>query len=138
VAFEAEKQLSLHFAVRKDWPELVSVLDKTLASITQEERLAINAKWIDLGTETDYGPLIRNLLIAGSAVFLILLVSLCWVWILKREAARRVKIQEDLEKGQAGGRSGEQREIGLHGQNVPRGPDSPERHQRHGLPAEKE
>ncbi|HRX25607.1 MAG TPA: ATP-binding protein, partial [Aminivibrio sp.] len=98
VAFEAEKQLSLHFAVRKDWPELVSVLDKTLASITQEERLAINAKWIDLGTETDYGPLIRNLLIAGSAVFLILLVSLCWVWILKREAARRVKIQEDLEK----------------------------------------
>ena len=98
VAFEAEKQLSLHFAVRKDWPELVSVLDKTLASITQEERLAINAKWIDLGTETDYGPIIRNLLIAGSAVFLILLVSLCWVWILKREAARRVKIQEDLEK----------------------------------------
>ena len=97
VAFEAEKQLSLHFAVRKDWPELVSILDKTLASITQEERLAINAKWIDLGTETDYGPLIRNLLIAGSAVFLILLVSLCWVWILKREADRRVKIQEDLE-----------------------------------------
>ncbi len=98
VAFEADKQLSLHFAVRKDWPELVSILDKTLAAITQEERLAINAKWIDLGAERDIGPIIRNLLIAGSAVFLILLVSLCWIWILKREAARRVKIQEDLEK----------------------------------------
>ena len=98
VAFEAEKQLSLHFAVRKDWPELVSILDKTLAAITQEERLTINAKWIDLGAERDIGPIIRNLLIAGSAVFLILLVSLCWIWILKREAARRVKIQEDLEK----------------------------------------
>ena len=97
VSFEAEKQQAIHFAVRKDWPELVSILDKTLATFTQEERLAIHSKWIDLGAERDLGPIIRNLLIAGSAVFLILLVSLCWIWILKREVARRKKIQEDLE-----------------------------------------
>ncbi len=98
VAFEAEKQLTLHFAVRKDWPELVSILDKALATFTQEERIAINSKWIDLGSETDYGPIIRNLLVAGAVVMLILLVSLCWIWRLNREVARRKKTQEDLEQ----------------------------------------
>lgn len=45
----------LAMAVRKDWPELVTLLDKALASITQEEHLAIRQQWIrvDLPEQKD-------------------------------------------------------------------------------------
>ena len=42
VAFEADKEQALHFAVRQDWPELVSVFNKALSLISDDERLAIN------------------------------------------------------------------------------------------------
>ena len=41
------------FAVRKDWPELVSILDKVLDTIPESERLRIIGKWIQ--TETVQG-----------------------------------------------------------------------------------
>ena len=34
VAFEAENQQGLYFAVRKDWPELIDIMNKALATIT--------------------------------------------------------------------------------------------------------
>ena len=48
VAFEAEKQQGLYFAVRRDWPELVSIFNKAIASATEKEKTAINNRWIDL------------------------------------------------------------------------------------------
>ena len=54
VTFEAEKEQALHFAVRKDWPQLVSIINKALDNISEEEKLAINNKWIDLQTDIDY------------------------------------------------------------------------------------
>ena len=98
VAFEAEKQQSIHFAVRKDWPELVSAIDKVLAVMTQEQKIAINTKWIDLGSGVDYGPIIRMLLAAGAVVALILAVSLCWIWRLNKEVVYRKRVQKDLEQ----------------------------------------
>jgi two-component system sensor histidine kinase/response regulator len=57
VSFEAEKQQALHFAVRKDWPELVNIFNKALGTITESEKLAINNKWVELDTDIDYGLL---------------------------------------------------------------------------------
>jgi len=37
---------SLAFAVRKDWPELVHILNKGLASITPAERIALYRRWM--------------------------------------------------------------------------------------------
>ena len=36
------------FAVRKDWQELVSILDKTLEAISEDEKLSIFRKWIPI------------------------------------------------------------------------------------------
>jgi len=36
------------FGVRKDWPELVTILDKVLNAIPPDEHLAINHKWIEI------------------------------------------------------------------------------------------
>lgn len=98
IAFEAEKEQALHFAVRKDWPELVSIFDKAMDTITQNQKTAINNKWIDLQTDIDYGPIIRILLIVGSIIVLIFIVSFFWIVRLRKEIRRRKEIQKDLEK----------------------------------------
>ncbi len=40
------KIFPLAFAVRKDWPELVNILNKTLDSITEDEKSAIRQRWV--------------------------------------------------------------------------------------------
>lgn len=98
IAFEAEKQQALYFAVRKDWPELTSILNKALDSITQEDKIAINDKWIEFEVELDYGPIIRLILIIGSFVAAILGVSFYWIIRLRKEIRVREQIQKDLKK----------------------------------------
>jgi ABC-type amino acid transport substrate-binding protein len=43
-----DESQTLHFAVRSDWPELVGILNKALASVTEEEKIAINNKWVGI------------------------------------------------------------------------------------------
>ncbi|MFA9463161.1 MAG: response regulator [Velocimicrobium sp.] len=98
VAFEAEKKQGIQFAVRKDWPELVDILDKALDSINQQEKENINNKWINTEIETDYWPIIRIVLIITSTLILIWLVSIYWILKLKKEIKQRIEMQEDLER----------------------------------------
>jgi two-component system sensor histidine kinase/response regulator len=98
VPFEAEKQQALYFAVRKDWPELVSIFNKAMDSITESEKLAINDKWVELDTNIDYGPIIRILSMAGALIVVVLFVSLFWIARLRKEIWQRKQIQLDLEK----------------------------------------
>lgn len=95
VAFEAEKPQALYFAVRKDWPQLVSILNKALDAITENEKLAINNKWIDLQTDIDYGPIIRILSIIGAFVAIVIAVSFFWITRLRKEVEHRKRIQMD-------------------------------------------
>jgi PAS domain S-box-containing protein len=39
------------FAVRKDWPQLVSILNKALKNITPQKQLSISKKWIEIEVE---------------------------------------------------------------------------------------
>ncbi|WP_286946977.1 response regulator [Acetobacterium sp. UBA5834] len=97
VAFEAEKQQGLYFAVRNDWPVLIGIIDKTLATITPEERIAINSKWVGADVEPDYGPVYQVVMIVSGVIILIWLVSIYWILRLRREIDTRKKIQCDLE-----------------------------------------
>lgn len=98
VSFESEKQQALHFAVRKDWPELVSIFDKAMDTVTESDRLAINNKWIDLETDIDYGPIVRILVVVGSLIAVVMGVSFFWIARLRKEIHQRKQIQKDLEK----------------------------------------
>ena len=57
-------------AIRKDWPELAGLVDKSIAAMTMEERNAINQKWgsIDVRPHIDYAQLWQVILIAGAIV----------------------------------------------------------------------
>jgi two-component system sensor histidine kinase/response regulator len=98
VSFEAEKQQALYFAVRKDWPELASIFNKALDTISESEKLAINNKWIELNTDFDYGPIVRILSIVGALIAVVLSVSFFWIARLRKEIQQRKQIQLDLEK----------------------------------------
>ncbi len=47
--------------VRKDWPELVAILDRTLASLSQNEVRSIYQKWGGIGHDEKIGPFWINL-----------------------------------------------------------------------------
>ncbi len=82
--------IDLGFGVRKDTPVLVSILNKALAGITEEEKLKIRQKWvpvIDTPAPQSAVPISYGRLIAyGIAVFLILSL-LTWILIkgIKKE-----------------------------------------------------
>ncbi len=42
---------SVRFAIRKDWPELATILDKTIHSLSREEHESILQKWLQLRFE---------------------------------------------------------------------------------------
>ncbi|MDD4363482.1 MAG: transporter substrate-binding domain-containing protein, partial [Atribacterota bacterium] len=98
IVFEAEKEQALYFAVRKDWPELVSIINKALNNISEEEKIAISNKWIEFKSEVNYGPIIRIILIIGSILAGVIVVSFFWIIRLKKEIKKRKQIQLDLEK----------------------------------------
>ena len=91
-----EKQY-LHFAVRNDRPELVSIINKGLASITEAEKMEINNKWIGIENKADYGEIIRTIAIISAIILGIFLVSLYWIIKLRREVAERIRVQEALK-----------------------------------------
>lgn len=98
IAFEGEKQQSLHFAVRKDWPELVDILNKALDDVSAEEKNAITSRWIGFKSEISYGPLLRIIMYGGPFLVVLVVVSSFWIIRLRKEIKRRLLIQADMEK----------------------------------------
>ncbi|MBF0193386.1 MAG: transporter substrate-binding domain-containing protein [Magnetococcales bacterium] len=91
----------LSFAVRKDWPELVPILEKTLASITQEEENAIRSKWITIRYDhtVDSAALVKVALQVGGLATIILLVIMVWnrrLKVAKEEAEAATHAKSDF------------------------------------------
>lgn len=97
IVIGSENEQSLYFAIRNDWPELVSIINKSLESITQEEKININNRWVEVRRETDYRQILSIAGIASVIIAIILIVSFFWINKLKREITVRQKIQEELK-----------------------------------------
>ena len=100
IPIETDKQdesQSLYFAVRNDWPVLVGILNKALAAIEKEERIAINNKWINVQEKVDYSAIIRIIGIVGAVVAIVFFVSFFWIIRLRKEVKIRKKAQEELK-----------------------------------------
>ncbi|MDT8310094.1 MAG: transporter substrate-binding domain-containing protein [Methylophaga sp.] len=82
-----EYSAALHIGVIKNQPELVSIFNKALAAISDDQRREINQRWLSLRTveTTDY-----RLLIEIAAVLLLFLVaSVFWIRKLHAEVTKR-------------------------------------------------
>jgi two-component system sensor histidine kinase/response regulator len=86
-----ERERMVFMAVRKDWPELVSILDKGLASITSAERSAIINRWfaVEMDRGLDPGSVARWSVWIGGSVLALGLLGLLWMRRLRLEIAYR-------------------------------------------------
>lgn len=84
----------LSFAVRNDWPILISILEKGMAAITPAEKKAVLDYWISLGEKSwQPSPLV---LISAASVFLLLTLFFIIYWnrTLQRQVAERTAALE--------------------------------------------
>ncbi|MBN2311546.1 MAG: transporter substrate-binding domain-containing protein, partial [Candidatus Hydrogenedentes bacterium] len=93
----------LRFAVRTDWPELVPILNKGLASVTEEEAHAIRSKWVGVSVTPGLDPVrvlrLVGTVVAVAAVFLGLLAL--HNRRLRKEIRVRRRTQEALRRSEA-------------------------------------
>ena len=89
---------NLHMAVRKDWPELVGILNKGLISISEKEKEDIHTRWVNV----DYTPgmtprQVRKIVLRTIGGGLIILaLFMVWNYGLKREIRVRKTYEEAL------------------------------------------
>ncbi len=85
----------LHFGVRSDWPLLIDIINKGLASISYDEASGIARRWINI----DYNPgiskqtFVVSILQIAAVSTIIVLAILYWTLRLKQEVGQR-KISE--------------------------------------------
>lgn len=91
------------YGVRKDWPELVSILNKVMASITPEEENAINARWVAVRMDhaIDRSELIKVGLQVGGVGTVIVLIIFIWNRRLRRATIEARNAQTALEESDA-------------------------------------
>jgi ABC-type amino acid transport substrate-binding protein len=85
----------LAIGVRKDWPELVELLNKALASIEQERHAAIRQKW--MAVRYEFGLRWRDLLLWAGTVAAVAIAVITLIYRanrrLSREIAERLRVE---------------------------------------------
>ncbi len=94
----SQETQNLHFAVRSDWPVLVRILNKGLASISPEEENDIRRRWVNIEYKPGIAPRLvwRYLLQIAGVALIILLITLWWNFRLKKEIEKRTEIDKKL------------------------------------------
>lgn len=89
---------TLHFAVRKDWPLLVSIIDKGINSITTGEKRAITNKWINLSIQSpvNWKKIIFWVVMGLLVVIGLFTLIILWNRTLISEINYRKKIELEL------------------------------------------
>lgn len=89
----------LRYAVRPDWPELVTLLDRAIATLTEADRQAIVHPWI----RVDYARVIRwdlvwktSLAVLSVLAFIIGLIAYR-NRLLGRELKERIRLQDEIK-----------------------------------------
>ena len=96
VAAATPYSADLCMGVRKDWPELVPILEKALWAIPERERLDIQNRWVNLRIERtmDWGLVWRA---GGAIAFVVALIlggTIFWNRRLARESEARRQAEE--------------------------------------------
>ena len=86
-------------AMRNDWPELASIINKNMKAIKPAEHAAIKNKWMSIRYE--YGISITDVIkwILGIALIAIIIIIIIFYWNrrLSREVTQRKKAEEQLK-----------------------------------------
>lgn len=91
---------NLSIGVRKDWPELVSIMDKGLASMSQEMHNEIRQRWIAVRYEHGVGvvDIIKWVLLVAGLAGLFIAFFYIWNRKLAQEVVERKRAELEKEK----------------------------------------
>ncbi|MEE4604064.1 MAG: transporter substrate-binding domain-containing protein, partial [Desulfobacteraceae bacterium] len=91
---------ALSMGIRKTWPELTSIINKALASITEEEKTAIRNKYLAIKFEQGISKaeVLKWVLIVGGSTLSIVLLFLFWNRQMSREISKRKKTELALKQ----------------------------------------
>lgn len=90
-AFNLGDPLELSYAIRKDWPELVDILNKGIITLSEEKRISIKNRYVKRKPMLDYLFIWKIILCSAVAV----LVLLLWNRLLARKVRHGI---EEYEK----------------------------------------
>ncbi len=96
VAAPTQYANDLAFGVRQDWPQLLSIMDKALAAIDENERRALRQESLGIryDVEVDYTLLWQVLAVAG----VLLLITLLWIAQIRHQKARLAVAKAEAEQ----------------------------------------
>lgn len=88
------------YAIRKDYPELVTILNKAIASIPREKHDKIIQKWFSVRIEyrPNWTEILTWVVAIGGAFMLLLSLSLLWNRRLTTEITERKRAEEALRR----------------------------------------
>ncbi|NQT68796.1 MAG: transporter substrate-binding domain-containing protein [Desulfobacteraceae bacterium] len=97
-----QKNDPISFAVRKDWPELVEILNKGFASIVPDERERIKQKWLAVPINIGFTKkdMLRIVLYVVAMMGIFLVFFLFWNRRLKKEVTGRIKTEKMLRESE--------------------------------------
>ena len=86
--------LDLRMGVRKDWPELIDILNKLLAGMSESQRTAIRKKWlqVEYDVQIDYQLLWRVIAVSITIILLVLL----WGYLIRGQREKLRRSEEQL------------------------------------------
>lgn len=92
VAGESGYEWYLRFAVRSDWPELASILQKGLNAISEEEKAQIFRRWISLRGQKWPWSKRQLMIVLGGVLVLTFFGILLWNYQLRNTVSQRTKL----------------------------------------------
>jgi PAS domain S-box-containing protein len=92
---------ALHFAVRKDWPELAGLLDRAIETIRDSERQEIRDRWLPRVSSIDWGEIAGKYWPIPVAIALLLAWAVVSNRRLRHEVGERLKAERDAERHRA-------------------------------------
>ncbi len=96
IAGKTPWNFNVKFMIRKDYKILLPAINNAIDSINEDEKMAINNKWISVLYQSGHSTkeIVNIILIA----LIILLIILGWVINLKKEIRKRKKLELELER----------------------------------------
>ncbi len=88
--------IELGFGVKKDAPELKSIIDKVLASVTTQERNKIYQKWISV--KYDYGVNLKQVWFYSLLSLIVVIVIIIIILMINRRLKKEIKARRATEK----------------------------------------
>jgi len=90
--FERDR-FSESIGIRNDWPELASILDKALDSISEDEILALSHRWVGPELLPGIAPrlFVSSLTVTLGGIVILVTLFIIWNRILKKQVRRRTE-----------------------------------------------